>query len=83
MFSVGFSEIVMVLVVTVLALKPEQMLQATKMCRKLWVDWCAWRAKFDAEQLRIEKERQLAERIKAAAGVSDVSDLLSQKTEQK
>jgi hypothetical protein len=76
MFSVGLSEVIVVCVVAVLALKPEQMIHATKMCRKLWADWNAWRASFDVEQLRLEKERALAERIANASTVSDVSDLL-------
>lgn len=76
MLSVGLSEIVMVIVVSVLALKPEQMVDAVKMCRSLWVDWCRCRASFETKQLQLEKEDALAKRTALAASVSDVSDLL-------
>ena len=76
MFSVGFAEIIVVVIVAVLVLKPEQMVNALQMCRSLMREWRTWRAQFDAEQLRLEKEYALAERTARAAKVSDVSDLL-------
>ncbi len=81
MLSVGLSEIVMVVIVSVLALKPAQMIDAVKMCRSLWVDWCRWRAGFETKQLQMEKEEALAKRTALAASVSDVSDLLDKNHE--
>lgn len=76
MFSVGMAEVLVVIIVAVLVLKPEQMVDAMNMCRGMMREWRAWRARFDAEQVRLEKEHALAERIARAAAVSDVSDLL-------
>lgn len=76
MLSVGLGEIIVVLIVSVLVLKPEQMVDALKMFRSLRSQWRSWRAQFDAEQIRIEKEQDLARRTAIAAKVSDVSDLL-------
>ena len=76
MFSVGLGEILVVLIVAVLVLKPEQMVDALKTFRSLRLQWRSWRAQFDAEQVRLEKEHDLAVRTAIAAKVSDVSDLL-------
>lgn len=81
MFSVGFAEILVVAIVAVLVLKPAQMVDAVKMCRGMMREWRAWRARFDAEQVQLEKEHALAERTARAAKVSDVSDLLDKKNE--
>lgn len=76
MFSVGLGEIVIVLVVAVVVLKPEQMVDALKTFRSLRMQWRTWRAQFDAEQIRLEKEQDLAIRTAIAAKVSDVADLV-------
>lgn len=82
MFSVGLGEIVLVGIVGVLVLKPAQMMDAVKTCRGLLREFREWRAKFDADQIRQEKEAALAQRIAEAAKVSDVSDLLQDKHDE-
>ncbi|MFI4956565.1 MAG: hypothetical protein ACHQAX_05100 [Gammaproteobacteria bacterium] len=77
MFSVGFAEILVVVIVAVVVLKPEQMVDALKTFRSLRLQWRSWRAQFDAEQIRLEKEHDLAVRTAVAAKVSDVSDLIT------
>lgn len=76
MFSVGFGEILVVLIVAVLVLKPEQMVDTFKMFRSLRAQWHTWRSQYDADQQRLQKEQELAARTALAAKVSDVSDLL-------
>jgi hypothetical protein len=77
MLSIGLSEILLVIVVAIVALKPQQMIESVKMFRTLWADWTRWRAGFEATQLKAEKETELLKRTLLAAKVSDVSDLLN------
>ena len=74
--SIGLFELVMVAVVAVLALKPEQLAHCVKLFRRSLLKVRRYTSSLEQEILMEEKQDQLAQRIRAASKVSDVSDLL-------
>lgn len=76
MLSIGFFELVVVVIVAVLALKPEQLAQSIKAMRRGLLKVRQYTSSLEQDILAEEKQLQLTQRIQAASKVSDVSDLL-------
>lgn len=74
--TIGLSELILVLVIAVLVLKPAQMVSAFMQIKRALFKVRSYGHALEAEYLQTQKEQALAARIKQAAKVSDVSDLL-------
>jgi Sec-independent protein translocase protein TatA len=74
--SIGFFELVVVAVVAVLALKPEQLAHLAKTVRRSLLKVRQYTTSLEQAILAEEQQAALQERIQAASKVSDVSDLL-------
>jgi Sec-independent protein translocase protein TatA len=79
--SIGFFELVVIAVVAVLALKPEQLRQAIKTFRRSLLKIRQYTGSLEREILAEEQQAALQARIKAASKVSDVSDLLPESSD--
>lgn len=74
--GIGFFELVVVVLVAVLALKPEQLAQAYKSLRRMLLKLRQYTSRLEQDLIAEDKLLQLEQRIKAASLKSDVSDLL-------
>ncbi len=85
MFSIGFFEILLVLVLALFLLKPEQWANTAKLFGRLLFKVRSYTSELEQHYINQEKELELQKRIENAAKVSDVSDLMTktQSDEQK
>lgn len=74
--GIGFFELVVIVVVAVLALKPEQLASSIKSFRRNLLKVRQYTASLEQDILAETKQAELLLRIEAASKVSDVSDLL-------
>jgi Sec-independent protein translocase protein TatA len=74
--GIGFFELLVIAVVSVLALKPEQLSSSIKTIRRSVLKIRKYTSSLEQEILAEEQQSQLQQRIEAASKVSDVSDLL-------
>ncbi len=82
MFGVGFFELVLVAVVAVLALKPEQLASTLKTLRRSVLKIKQYTAALENDLIAEQQQEELAARIQAASKVSDVSDLLPESNDE-
>jgi Sec-independent protein translocase protein TatA len=80
--GIGFFELVLVLVVAVLALKPEQLAGAIRSFRRSLLKVREYTASLEKEIIYEEQQIDLQKRIEAASKVSDVSDLISESKDE-
>jgi len=80
--SIGVFELVVVGVVAVLALKPEQLSSTIKSLRRGLLKVRQYTSSLEQELIAEEKHHQLQQRIQTASKVSDVSDLLPEPTDE-
>jgi Sec-independent protein translocase protein TatA len=80
--SIGFFELVMIVLVAVLALKPEQLAASIKKFRRSLLKIRQYTSKLEQDILAQEQQSLLHERIQAASKVSDVSDLLQESKDE-
>lgn len=78
MFGIGFFELVVVGIVAVLALKPEQLASTIKTIRGSVLKVRQYTSKLENDLLVEQQQDELATRIQAASKVSDLSDLISE-----
>jgi Sec-independent protein translocase protein TatA len=76
--SIGFFELIVVVVVAVLALKPQQLANMIKTFRRSLLKVRQYTSLLEQDILAEEQQAALQQRIQAASKVSDVSDLLSE-----
>lgn len=80
--GIGFFELLVVLVVALLALKPEQLAQTYKSVRRSLLKVRQYTSSLEQELIAEDKQLQLEQRIKAASLKSDVSDLLPKQNDE-
>ncbi len=81
MLSIGFFEILLLLVLGLFVLKPEQLANTARSLGKLLFKVRAYTSDLEHSYLKQEKELELEKRIENAAKVSDVSDLITKSDE--
>jgi Sec-independent protein translocase protein TatA len=74
--GIGFFELLVIAVVSVLALKPQQLSGSIKTLRRSVLKVRQYTSSLEQEILAEEQQSALQQRIEAASKVSDVSDLL-------
>lgn len=74
--SVGLSELILVIIIAVLVLKPDQMVSAWMQVKRALFKVRTYTHSLEQEYLQAQKQQALADRIAQAAKVSDVSDLM-------
>lgn len=74
--SIGFFELLMIALVTLLALKPAQLAKLMSTLRSTLLKIRQYTGSLEQSILAEEQQRELQRRIEAASKVSDVSDLL-------
>jgi len=74
--GIGFFELLVIAVVSVLALKPEQLSSSIKAIRRSVLKIRKYTSSLEQDILAEEEQNALQQRIEAASKVSDVSDLL-------
>ena len=82
MFSIGFFEILLILVLALFVLKPTQLASTAKQVGRFLFKVRAYTSELEQSYLNQEKELALQKRIENAAKVSDVSDLMNEADEQ-
>lgn len=75
--SIGLSELVLIVIIAVLVLKPEQMVSAWLQVKRSLFKVRTYTNALEQEYLQSQKQKALSERIAQAAKVSDVSDLMN------
>lgn len=80
--GIGFFEIVVIVVVAVLALKPAQLANAIKTVRRTLLKVREYTSTLEKEIIYEEQQLDLQKRIEAASKVSDVSDLISESKDE-
>jgi Sec-independent protein translocase protein TatA len=75
--SIGVSELILVIVIAVLVLKPTQMVSAWLQCKRALFKVRTYTNTLEQEYLHTQKQQALSDRIAKAAKVSDVSDLMN------
>lgn len=75
--SIGLSELVLVIIIAVLVLKPEQMVSAWMQVKRTLFKVRTYTNTLEQEYLQAQKHKALSDRIAQAAKVSDVSDLMN------
>lgn len=76
MFSVGFFEIALCVLVALIVLKPEQLVETARTIRYMIFKMRELTTHMEQDFINQENQKALEERIRKAAKVSDVSDLL-------
>lgn len=74
--SVGLSELILVIIIAVLVLKPAQMVSAWMQVKRALFKVRTYTNSLEQEYLQAQKQQALSDRIAQAAKVSDVSDLM-------
>lgn len=82
MLSIGFFEIMLLLVLALFVLKPAQLASTAKLFGRLLFKVRSYTSELEHNYLNQEKELELQQRIENAAKVSDVSDLVTEADEQ-
>jgi Sec-independent protein translocase protein TatA len=82
MFSIGFFEIILLLLLVLFVFKPAQLADTAKSLGRLLYKIRAYTSELEHNYLKQEKELDLQKRITDAAKVSDVSDLTAKNDEQ-
>lgn len=75
--SVGLSELILVIIIAVLVLKPEQMISAWMQAKRALFKVRTYTNSLEQEYNQAQKQQALSDRIAQAAKVSDVSDLMN------
>ena len=74
--SIGLSELIVVVIIAVLVLKPEQMVSAWMQVKRALFKVRTYTNTLEQEYIQAQKELALTQRIAQAAKVSDVTDLM-------
>lgn len=75
--TIGVSELILVIIIAVLVLKPEQMGSAWLQVKRALFKVRQYTNTLEQEYIQEQKQKKLADRIAQAAKVSDVSDLMN------
>lgn len=82
MLSIGFFEVLLLLVLALFVLKPDQLSSSAQAIGRLLFKLRAYTSDLEQAYQKKEKQLELEKRIENAAKVSDVSDLIAKPDER-